>query len=81
MRLPAQYRGYPRALRIGIGLVYLAATVMVAFALWRFVALIMPRYGGRFGYVVFLFGGVACWTAFRGVQLLLGRAGERGPQA
>jgi hypothetical protein len=70
-------QGQARALRAVVGVVYLACTVMVVYALLRFVALILPRYGHRFSYMLLLLGGVACWTAFRGVKLLFGGTGER----
>lgn len=70
-------QGQARAFRAIVGGVYLACTVMIVYALVRFVALILPRYGHRFSYMLVLFGGVACWTAFRGLKLLLGRTGER----
>jgi hypothetical protein len=81
MRLPSQFEGHPRVLRIGLGIVYLVLTVMLLYALRRFIVLIMPHYGQRFGYMVLLFVGVACWTAYRGLQLLVGRTGERGRKA
>lgn len=70
-------RGQERVLRGLVGVVYLACTVMIVYALVKFVALVLPRYGHRFSYVLALFGGVACWTAFRGIRLLFGRTGER----
>jgi hypothetical protein len=70
-------QGQERALRAVVGVVYLACTVMIVYALLRFVDLIVPRYGNRFNYVFLGFGGVACWMAYRGVRLLFGRTGER----
>jgi hypothetical protein len=77
MLLPLSSQGQARALRAVVGVVYLACAVMIVYALLKFVALILPRYGHRFSYMLLLLGGVACWTAFRGVRLLFGRTGER----
>jgi len=77
MVAPLSFQGQARALRAVVGLVYLACTGMIVYALIRFVALILPRYGHRFSYVLLLLGGVACWTTFRGLRLLFGRTGER----
>ena len=62
-----------RALRGVLGTVYLACTVMLVLALVKFVTLILPRYGGRFGYMVAVMAGLAGWMAFHGLRLLFGR--------
>lgn len=77
MLAPLSAQGQARALRAVIGLVYLACTGMIVYALVKFVVLILPRYGHRFSYMLIVFAGVACWTAFRGFRLLFGRTGER----
>lgn len=74
---PLSSLGSARALRGIVGVVYLACSAMVVYALLRFVAIILPRYGHRFSYMLVVLGGVACWTAFRGVRLLFGGPGER----
>ena len=66
-----------RVLRAIVGVVYLGCTAMIVLAILRFVALILPRYGNRFSYMLLFFGAAACWTGFRGIRLLLGRTGER----
>ena len=74
---PLSSGGQARVLRGVVGVVYLACAVMIAYALRRFVDLIVPRYGDRFNYTLLVFGGVACWMAYRGLRLLFGRTGER----
>jgi hypothetical protein len=66
-----------RALRAVVGAVYLACAAMLVYGAVRFAATVMPRYGDRFRYMLFVFGGLACWMAFRGFRLLFGRTGER----
>jgi hypothetical protein len=67
----------PRFYRWLVGGANLALTVMLAYGVFRYLELIVPRYGHRFSYVAILMGAVACWTCVRGVIVLWGRSGER----
>ncbi len=66
-----------RVLKIVLGLANLACAAMIVYALLRFVALILPRYGNRFSYMLFVLGGAACWMAYRGLRIMFGRTGDR----
>jgi hypothetical protein len=66
-----------RALAALVGAVNIACAVMIVVALVRFSQTILPKYGARFSYMLVILGGAACWFAFRGIRILLGRGGER----
>ena len=67
-RVPEQ-----RVYRWLVGGANLAVTLMLAYGVSRYFALIHPRYGRRFSYVAILMAAVACWTFARGIIVLLGR--------
>jgi hypothetical protein len=58
-----------------VGGANLAVALMLAYGILRYLDLIVPRYGRRFSYVAILMGAVACWTAARGIIVLVRRAG------
>ena len=66
-----------RAYRWLVGGANLAVTLALAYGVSRYFALIQPRYGQRFSYVAILMAAVACWTAARGIIVLLGRGRGR----
>jgi hypothetical protein len=67
-----------RLYRWFVGGANLAVTLMLAYGVLRYVDLIVPRYGHRFSYVAILMAAVACWTAVRGIMVLVGRTGGDG---
>jgi len=70
--------GGRRIYRWLVGGANLAVTLMLAYGVFRYLDLIVPRYGHRFSYVAILMAAVACWTAARGIIVLAGRrSGER----
>jgi hypothetical protein len=75
--VPARRRGSreQRLYRWSVGGANLAVALMLAYGVLRYVDLIVPRYGHRFSYVAILMAAVACWTAVRGIMVLVGRAG------
>jgi hypothetical protein len=68
---------YPKLYRYTVGGANLGLTAMLGYGLVRYVELIVPRYGHRFAYIAVLIVGVAGWTTFRGVLLLVGRSRGR----
>ena len=56
-----------------VGSANLAATLMLAYGVSRYLELIVPRYGHRFSYIAILMAAVACWTGARGIIVLVGR--------
>ncbi len=61
-----------------VGGANLAATLMLAYGVFRYLELIVPRYGHRFSYVAILMAAVACWTGARGIIVLVGRRSGHG---
>ena len=72
-RRPREQRLY----RWLVGGANLAVTLMLAYGVARYLDLIVPRYGHRFSYVAVLMAAVACWTAARGIIVLVGRPSGR----